>query len=56
MYFSLLEKYNITTTELSKYKDRDALQMTELVELRQSSALLERVCTIFLSFFHRKFP
>ncbi len=42
--FSLLEKYNMTTTELSKYKDRDALQTNELTELRQSSALLQRVC------------
>jgi len=42
--FSLLEKNNIITTELSKYKDRDALQMNELAELRQSAALLERVC------------
>jgi hypothetical protein len=33
------------TIELSKYKDRDASQMNELAELRQSSALFERVCS-----------
>ena len=32
------------TTELSKIKQRDVLQINELAELRQSSALLERVC------------
>lgn len=37
------------TTELSKYKDRDGLQMNELIELRQSTALLERVCIFCLS-------
>ena len=34
------------TTELSKTKDRDAFQANELTELRQSSALLERVCIL----------
>ncbi|CAF1365200.1 unnamed protein product [Adineta steineri] len=38
----LEEKCNLMTIELSKYKDRDALQMNELAELRQSSSLLER--------------
>ena len=33
-------------TELFKTKDRDALQANELAELRQSSALLERVCIL----------
>ena len=31
------------TIELSKYKERDILQMNELAELRQSNALFERV-------------
>ena len=31
------------TIELSKYKERDALQMTELSDLRQSNGLFERV-------------
>jgi len=31
------------TIELSKYKERDALQMNELADLRQSSVLFERV-------------
>jgi hypothetical protein len=29
--------------ELSKYKERDVLQMNELADLRQSSSLFERV-------------
>lgn len=39
-----LEKYNMTTADLLKSKDRDALHMITLAELRQSTALLERVC------------
>ena len=31
------------TIELSKYKERDTLQMNDLTELRQSSSLFERV-------------
>jgi division protein CdvB (Snf7/Vps24/ESCRT-III family) len=31
------------TIELSKYKERDALQMNELADLRQSSDAFERV-------------
>jgi len=31
------------TIELSKYKERDMLQMNELCDLRQSSVLFERV-------------
>ncbi|CAF4430484.1 unnamed protein product, partial [Rotaria sp. Silwood2] len=38
----LEEKSNSMTIELSKSKDRDASQMNELGELRQSCALLER--------------
>jgi hypothetical protein len=36
------------TIELCKTKDRDTLQANELTELRQSSALLERVCIYHL--------
>ncbi len=35
------------TIELSKYKERDALQMNELADLRQSSAFFERVTIKF---------
>ncbi|CAF3673868.1 unnamed protein product [Rotaria socialis] len=38
----LEEKCNSMTIELSKYKDKDASQMNELSEFRQSCALLER--------------
>ncbi|UJR14847.1 hypothetical protein I4U23_001832 [Adineta vaga] len=38
----LEEKCNNMTIELSKSKDRDILQMNEVAELRQTSALLER--------------
>ncbi|CAF1596153.1 unnamed protein product, partial [Adineta ricciae] len=38
----LEEKCNTMTIELSKYKERDILQMNELTELRQSSVLFER--------------
>jgi hypothetical protein len=38
-----LEKCNTMTIELSKYKERDMLQMNELSDLRQSSVLFERV-------------
>jgi hypothetical protein len=31
------------TIELSKYKERDVVQMNELTDLRQSSVLFERV-------------
>ncbi|CAF1115190.1 unnamed protein product [Rotaria sordida] len=39
---TLEEKCNTMTIELSKYKDREASQMNEFGELRQSCALLER--------------
>ena len=39
-----LEKYNMATADLLKSKDRDAHHMITLAELRQSTALLERVC------------
>jgi len=38
----LEEKCNTMTIELSKYKERDTLQMNDLTELRQSSSLFER--------------
>jgi len=41
--FLSIEKCNTMTIELSKYKERDTLQMNDLTELRQSSSLFERV-------------
>ncbi|CAF4771522.1 unnamed protein product, partial [Rotaria sp. Silwood1] len=38
----LEEKCNTMTIELSKYKERDLLQINELADLRQSSVFLER--------------
>lgn len=47
------------TIELSKYKDRDAVQMNEIGDLRQSNVLFERVnwkllflkfCFVFFSY------
>ncbi|CAF3587436.1 unnamed protein product [Rotaria sordida] len=38
----LEEKCNTMTTELSKYKERDILQINDLADLRQSSVFLER--------------
>ena len=43
MFAFALEKCNTMTIELSKYKERDMLQMSELADLRQSNALFERV-------------
>ena len=37
--FLSIEKCNTMTIELSKYKERDTLQMNDLTELRQSSSL-----------------
>lgn len=38
------------TIELSKFKDRDAVQMNELTDLRQTNAFFERVGFIFIVF------
>ncbi len=46
-----LEKCNTMTIELSKYKERDMLQMNELCDLRQSSVLFERVYLKLISKF-----
>jgi hypothetical protein len=39
------------TIELSKFKERDALQMNELTDLRQTNAFIERVSFYLPSFF-----
>jgi hypothetical protein len=44
------------TIELSKFKERDALQINELTDLRQSNAFFERVYfASFASFFFYSF-
>jgi hypothetical protein len=39
------------TIELSKFKDRDAVQMNELTDLRQTNAFFERVGFICIALF-----
>ncbi len=43
------------TIELSKYKERDALQMNELADLRQSIGLFERVDFKIYLYFSKRF-